>query len=496
MAPRVLVIDDHVELAANIAQVLRDTLGVEVVLVADGASGLEAARAHGFDVALVDVKLPDATGVDLIEPLLACSPLGEVVVVTGHASVDVAIAALRAGAFAFLLKSFRPEELHATVNQALRKVALKRERAILEHRHRALVEGADVLIIAVSPDGALCLANPCAARLVGVEAGAVIGTRFVDRFVVAAEREAFEKAVREASRVDHAIELEAGAIDRTGAVVRVAWHLFGVREMTGGVELVYGIGRDVTDRRALERRAADAEAMAAMGSLTMGLTHAIRNPLNAAVLQLQVLGRDIARLQETERRDAMASRVGIVQDEIARIGRLLNDFLELARPRELRREWVDLSALMRRVLDAQADTMARQAVQLTAHLSEGLYVRGDVEKLRLLGMHLVSNALDAMPSGGCLSVETGVRDERAFLRITDDGAGIDSMVSREIFDPFFTTKEAGTGLGLSIVRKIVDQHGGKIDVSGGDRAGTCVHVELPCERAAWGSEDERRAREE
>ena len=101
----------------------------------------------GFDVAIVDVKLPDASGIDLIRPLRAASPFSEVLLLTGFASVDAAIGALRSGAFAFVLKSFRPEELISIVEQALSKVQLKREREELERRYRDLVEVTDVLVV-------------------------------------------------------------------------------------------------------------------------------------------------------------------------------------------------------------------------------------------------------------------------------------------------------------------------------------------------------------
>ena len=145
---RVLIVDDNAELVETLRAVI--------------ASGVTRARRSrpprtalprwpmaekGFDVAIVDVKLPDVSGIDLIQPLRVASPLSEVLLLTGFASVDAAIGALRSGAFAFVLKSFRPEELISTVEQALGKVQLKREREELERRYRDLVEVTDVLVV-------------------------------------------------------------------------------------------------------------------------------------------------------------------------------------------------------------------------------------------------------------------------------------------------------------------------------------------------------------
>ncbi|MGH7293521.1 MAG: response regulator, partial [Polyangiaceae bacterium] len=134
---RVLIVDDNVELVGTLHAVLMTaelsdgtaaSRAIEVVTASRGDEGLAIAHARGLDVAIVDVKLPDASGVDLIPALRRSSPFGEVVLISGFASMDAAIGALRSGAFAFVPKSFRPEELLSTVEQALTKVRLTRER--------------------------------------------------------------------------------------------------------------------------------------------------------------------------------------------------------------------------------------------------------------------------------------------------------------------------------------------------------------------------------
>jgi PAS domain S-box-containing protein len=473
MFSRVLVIDDNQDLASTIAQILEAELAVKTVCCNDARSGLSTAKNGGFDVAIVDVKLPDGSGVDLIEPLRAASPGGEVLVVTGHATVDTAISALRAGAFAFILKSFRPEELVRAVEHALAKVALIKERELLERRHRALVEDADVLIVGMSSRGVVCLWNPRAAHLTGVPASEAIGKPFTDGLVPLADQSRVWGAVQEAAVSGRAVEVEAG-LSGPGGALRVRWHLSKVR----GDDLVYGIGIDLTERRALERRAADAEALSMMGSLALGLAHEIRNPLNAAVLQLRLLTREIQRT-DIEVRGSMQSRVTIVEAEIGRLGRMLNDFLELARPREIKREAVDIAQIADSVIALAADTLGRQSVHLAADVERGATALGDPEKLRVVLQNLVANALDAMLEGGRLSLRVRATADKVLVEVGDTGPGIDPAILPEIFAPFFTTKEAGTGLGLSIVRKIVDQHRGKIEIESADEHGTRVKVELP-----------------
>jgi signal transduction histidine kinase len=300
------------------------------------------------------------------------------------------------------------------------------------------------------------------------------------------DRERFAQAVAEArgpARTEPPVrplaEVDAGLLDPKGGVRRIRWHLSGVRDARGELDLVYGIGLDVTERRALERRAADAEALSAMGSLALGLAHEVRNPLNAAVLQLHLLSRALDRLGDEKARAAMRERVTIVESEIGRLGRLLTEFLELARPRGISRDPVDVAKLVHDVLEFQAEAFHSHHVDVVKDIDAESVAVGDSEKLRQVVINLLVNALDAMPESGTLSVKVSATRSSVAIEIGDTGPGIDPNILPEIFDPFFTTKEAGTGLGLSIVRKIVDQHGGRIDIDSSPGRGTQVRVELP-----------------
>jgi PAS domain S-box-containing protein len=468
---------------------------VEVVTASRGEEALAVARSQGFDVAIVDVKLPDTSGVDLIEPLRAASPLGEVVLITGFASVDAAIGALRSGAFAFILKSFRPEELISTVDQALAKVRLQREREELESRYRALVQLTDVLAVAVDPEGKLALWNRKAAETSGVPAATARGMEFVASFIAPADAARAHEAIALARTGERASEVEAGFLtagdargarhgDATGSLRRIRWHLSSERK---GLEvgLVYAVGIDVTERRSLEKRAADAEALSTMGTLAMNLAHEVRNPLNAAVLQLHLLERDVGKLRlEEARSQALLRRTEIVGAEIGRLNRLLTEFLDLARPRGIAREPVHVGNLVEEVLALESGTAAGSGVKIERDLEgEGCVAIGDREKLKQVVLNLVVNAIEAMKEGGTLSARASSEGGKILLAISDTGVGIEPAHLAEVFEPFFTTKEAGTGLGLSIVRKIIDQHGGDVRIESERGKGTKVLVEIPAGRS-------------
>jgi PAS domain S-box-containing protein len=500
---RVLIIDDNVELVGSLHAVLMSaelsdgraaSNTIEVVTASRGDEGLAEARARGFDVAIVDVKLPDTSGVLLIPKLREASPFGEIVLMTGFATMDTAIGALRSGAYAFVPKSFRPEELISTVEQAVSKVRLARERDELERRYRALVELTDLLVVGLDPDGRIALINRKAAGYAGIGPGEASGRPFVQSCIPEEDAQKMDEAI-DLARSGRTQEVETGfdpassgtgaarvssrALRDTPARRRVRWHLSLARG--GGEEaLVYGFGVDVTERRALEKRAADAEALSAMGTLALNLAHEIRNPLNAAILQLHLLGRHVDRLPvEEAARAALRNKAQIVGDEIGRLSRMLTEFLELARPRGPVREEVRFGTLVDEVLTLEQAPLAAGGVAVERRIAGDALVMGDAEKLKQVVINLVMNALDAMRAGGTLGVEVSLAGEQVLLVVRDTGAGIERALLPQVFDPFFTTKEGGTGLGLSIVRKIVELHGGEVRIESERGVGTHVTVQLP-----------------
>jgi PAS domain S-box-containing protein len=500
---RVLIVDDNVELVGTLHAVLMTaelsdgtpaSQAMEVITASRGDEGLAIAHTRGFDVAIVDVKLPDASGVDLIPLLRRASPFGEVVLITGFASMDAAIGALRSGAFAFVPKSFRPEELLSTVEQALTKVRLARERDELERRYRALVELTDVVVIGLDAADRVALFNRKASLFAGVGPGGALGRAFIESWIPEEDRSRMREAIAMA-RGGRTPEVETGFVEmpaaegpahvssrelRETAARRVRWHLSMARGGGEDAALVYGIGIDVSERRALEKRAADAEALSAMGTLALNLAHEIRNPLNAAVLQLHLIGRHVDKLAvDDETRRALTGKAQIVGDEIGRLNRLLTEFLELARPRGPVRELVHFTKLIDGVLDLEQGSAAAKGVTIERDIVSDCVLVGDPEKLKQVVLNLVMNALEAMKEGGTLRVRASSDGDGVRLEVEDSGAGIAPATLSQVFDPFFTTKEAGTGLGLSIVRKIVDQHRGEVRIESEPGAGTRAIVTLP-----------------
>jgi signal transduction histidine kinase len=237
------------------------------------------------------------------------------------------------------------------------------------------------------------------------------------------------------------------------------------------------------EKRDLARRAQMAEKLATVGTMTAGLSHEIRNPLNAASLQLQVLERRIQKLGK-EDQPALLEPLSLVRDEIKRLNHVLEDFLQLARSRDLVPVELDVRAVVEKVLDFLGGELERRQLTLERELPEGLpSIAGEEPKLRQVLVNLLLNAFEATPAGGKVRVSARAADAgetgRVALVVEDSGGGIPPAEREQIFEPFFTTKAQGSGLGLSIVHSVVAQHGGSISVGQSRYGGARFVVELP-----------------
>jgi signal transduction histidine kinase len=250
--------------------------------------------------------------------------------------------------------------------------------------------------------------------------------------------------------------------------------------------LLATVGRALTQvrlrRRAigLERRTRIAEKLAAVGTLAAGLAHEIRNPLNAASLQLQLLERRLVRRANAlDAPGELLEPVRVVQSEIARLSHLVEDFLAFSRPVDLFSARLDLRDLAREVVQLEGPDAAARGIVLRAELpEEPVLIDGDREKLLQVALNLVRNALEAIPGGGNVVIGARALPQAARLVIRDDGPGIPAELLSRIFEPFFSTKPQGTGLGMPISHNIVAQHQGDMAVES-SAAGTTVTLEFP-----------------
>jgi signal transduction histidine kinase len=232
---------------------------------------------------------------------------------------------------------------------------------------------------------------------------------------------------------------------------------------------------DSEERRVARERHILADRLTAMQTMSAGLAHEVRNPLNAAKLQLELLER---RLRRDGHDGRFLEPTELAQKEIERLTALLNDFLAFARPPELHAQPHDVATILRQVVDLEGLAAERRGVTLELGEAAPLVAEIDAPKLHQVVLNLVRNAVEAVPPGGRVTLSLAPEETRFVIRVEDDGPGIPEPIRTRIYEPFFSTKEGGTGLGMSIVHSLVSLHGGAIELASGP-AGTRFDVAIP-----------------
>jgi signal transduction histidine kinase len=463
---RILVVDDNQELSENTCEILEGLEGHEVQCstALGRLDALQVCDRLGaeLDLAFVDLRLPDGDGIELIAELRARCPYAEIVIITGNATVESAAAAVSRGAFAYVLKPYAPAELLRTASRALEHVALVREREALrqelersERQHRQVVDAIPALVMALDEQGKIALWNRRLEEVTGHTRAEMIGRAGSDLIGAGGDRILTLKS--DGQRL-------------------VRWQLARLGG-SSGAQSTYAVGIDVTHERDMMRRTLRAERLAAAGTLAAGLAHEVRNPLNSATLQLQVLRRRLDRRQMEPQ--ALVGVVKLVEEEIRRLNRLVSDFLAFARPRPLNLQNGNLAELVSAVAEQLRPEVESHGMTLHVELdAQDTRTEFDTEQLRQVLINLVKNAIDAMSVGGILTLRTLPADKEGNLAIQVVDTGVGFPNDAAIFDAFYTTKEGGTGLGLAIVHRVIQEHGGAISAE--SRPGmTCFTLRLP-----------------
>lgn len=234
------------------------------------------------------------------------------------------------------------------------------------------------------------------------------------------------------------------------------------------------------ENRLLEERLHFAERSTALGRLASGLAHEIRNPLNFINLSIDHV-RERLGPAEPRRKEDFERVLANVKAEISRLNRLVGDFLSFGKPMRLKARLCALDDVLREVADLVEPKARDQGIVVELQAERDLpRVVADPELLKTCLLNLMINGIDAMPEGGVLGAAVQ-RDgtEALLVTVSDTGRGMDAEAVRGAFEPYFSTKEAGVGLGLALTRKIVEDHGGTIELESAPATGTRARIRLP-----------------
>ena len=238
--------------------------------------------------------------------------------------------------------------------------------------------------------------------------------------------------------------------------------------------------RDLEPARAVESLLSYSQKLAALGRLTSGVTHEVKNPLNAMRIHLELLRARLAQTGQSASPE-IAENIDVIAHEIQRLDRVVQGFLRFVRPQDLRLAPVDVNAVLSDVARVARPEAARAGVEIVLDPGRGLpRVMADSGLIAQASSNLVTNAIQAMPGGGTLVVASRhAEPDGVAIRVVDQGAGIAPENLEKIFRLYYTTKAGGSGIGLAMVYRIVQMHDGRVDVQSTVGKGTTVMFTLP-----------------
>jgi PAS domain S-box-containing protein len=383
---------------------------------------------------------------------------------------------------------------------------LGREAQVREAFIRNVVESIQDGVIVLDRQGRITEWNRAMEKGYGIAAAEVRGLSIVE-VLPSLKTEAFGERLAWILEGDQEIAV-SGVEHETRHRGRVTMNIKGspLRTLTGEVIGAVLALEDITERVQLERIARQSEKMAALGTLAAGIAHEINNPIGIITSRVELM---LMEAREKELMPEVARDLRVIEKHAGRVAKITQGLLSFSRQAPWRLADVDVNQVVEEVLLLVEKQLAREQIVLKKNLTPGLpKIVGSTNHLEQVLVNLLTNAREAMPHGGTLSVSTAVHrgplsnhplpedhpghrssvigDRMVEIRITDSGPGIPREVMTRIFDPFFTTKEEGTGLGLSITYGIVREHGGTITVESRPGEGSTFIIHLPIEGTSRG----------
>ena len=338
---------------------------------------------------------------------------------------------------------------------------------IQTYSSRILAQMTDA-VVAADPAGAIEVFNQAAEALFGVEGEQVRGQSLRNVW----PHEAVDRALAGEELAGVACRLaDAQGRERTLSLSSAQ-----VYNASGEVETIVLVIQDLSEKVALEADLRRRDRLASMGALASGVAHEVRNPLNAISVIVQRLRREfVPRTDEGEYRQLTQ----VVAGEVERVNRIIEQFLELARPPALAKTRVELASILERAAETVEPQILAAELGLERDFAGVGAAQVDADQLHQALLNLLVNAVEATDEGRIRLEARSLAEGWVEIGVADTGPGIPAADAERIFDLYFTTKAAGTGLGLSLVHRIVSEHGGRVEMHSTRGAGTRFVILLP-----------------
>ncbi len=358
---------------------------------------------------------------------------------------------------------------------------LAREKGLLETILQTIREG----LIVVDGQGKVSYANEAVARLIGGDADTMVG-RGLEDAVPSLDWEGLMGLDPEAWTQMMNREIEVTYPEHRF----LEFYVVPLQVVEGAEDDVEGaliLLRDVTGDRARQESTVESKRLEAITLLAAGVAHEIGNPLNSLHIHMQLMERELKDVEDESLRESLRELGEVSHNEISRLDQIIHSFLRALRPSQPRREPVRLENLLRETLKSMEKEIEDRGVWVEQTLPKSVPILSlDKGQMQQAFYNLIRNAVQAMTDGGVLRIGIAVSTSDVAVSFQDSGSGIKPEDLGAVFEPFRTTKTEGTGLGLMIVQRIMQDHGGQIEIETRPGEGTTVTLLL--------SRDDRRVR--
>jgi two-component system sensor histidine kinase PilS (NtrC family) len=375
-----------------------------------------------------------------------------------------------------LLTSYLSEQLQRT---SLELDANRQNLAELRALNQNVVNSIPSGLITLSSFGTASFINPAGANLLRADPATVLGRHITELGFFT--NEAWNGAREDLAR-SSVVRLEVERVDEEGRKRTIGFAVSSLTTLEGTFSGYTVIFQDLTDVKKLEADVRLKDRMAAVGELSAGIAHEIRNPLAAIAGSVQMLKKSQSLTPQEQR------LMSIVLKESERLNKAISDFLRFVRPQERRTVEFDVAASLAETLELLANSPEldeRHEIRREI-VPPSFLINGDADQIRQVFWNLARNAVAAMPQGGVLNVRTTIDDSAYHIIFSDSGQGMSQADLQRLFQPFRTNFPSGTGLGMAISYRIVQEHGGTIDVTSREGEGTAITVTLPLQVASLG----------
>ena len=484
MKKTILLVDDEADLREVLDISLSDT-GYKVLTAENGTQALNILNDNDIPVVVTDIKMPGIDGIELLRKIKSKNPETEVIMLTGHGDLELAIKSLKNEATDFITKPINDDALEMALQRAFEKIQMRqklkeyqRNRAMYDLFINELIQE-DVMII--GSDYRILDINETLLNKLGLEHKEAVGRycyEVTHRLSVPCSGEHHKCPLEETLKTRKPTKETHIHKDKDNKNVYYsisAYPFFENGDLIGAIELSRDITADINSRQAMMQK----DKLASIGRLSAGVAHEINNPLTTILTTAMLIQEDI------DPANPMYEELQTITNETLRCRKIVASLLDFARQTKPAKKHHNINDIIKECIRLTRKQAEFKDVQIEKALSKEVpELLLDKEQIQQALINLILNATDATDPGGKITISTDYLSDDHFvdIKVSDTGKGIAAEVVDKIFEPFFTTREIGTGLGLAITHGIIGRHGGDIRVQSQPGQGTTFTIRLPHNR--------------